>query len=184
MHVSCLAQAHLSLQQLMCLATHVQLLSSELLLFHPQTRRLKLQAGISEAALDGLLRQELVMRPVADLLKYQLVRTDEDSFSLTSTPAGKLPYSPSQPSHRRLSQLFSSLVVICPCCVLCSCFPSAADTQGCFLPVALHRLSIDRAMCCRQADGSPLPEARHHGRNCAAGRAAQRAQPAEGHLCC
>eukprot|EP00775_Hariotina_reticulata_P011878 gene11878-12022_t len=52
--------------------------------------RLKIKAGMGDAELDSLLRQQLVMKPVSDLLRYKLIETDEDTYSLNATAAGKL----------------------------------------------------------------------------------------------
>lgn len=34
----------------------------------------------SEADLDGMLREQIVLKPVRELMKYQLVESDEDCF--------------------------------------------------------------------------------------------------------
>lgn len=46
----------------------------------PPTARLKLKPGIGEAELDALLRDQLLMQQVAELMKYQLIESDEDSY--------------------------------------------------------------------------------------------------------
>jgi hypothetical protein len=43
---------------------------------------------MSHAELDALLRQQLVMKPVSDLLRYKLIAMDEDNYSLNATAAG------------------------------------------------------------------------------------------------
>ncbi|KAF8067393.1 MER3 [Scenedesmus sp. PABB004] len=51
---------------------------------------LRLRAGMSEAELDGVLKQALMMEPVQELLKYGLIATDEDSYGLGATAPGRL----------------------------------------------------------------------------------------------
>eukprot|EP00878_Enallax_costatus_P042421 GHUV01049777.1.p1 GENE.GHUV01049777.1~~GHUV01049777.1.p1 ORF type:complete len:363 (+),score=112.88 GHUV01049777.1:73-1089(+) len=50
----------------------------------------KLKPGMSQAELDGVLKSQLIMQPVSQLLEYGLATTDEDSYSLAATKAGKL----------------------------------------------------------------------------------------------
>lgn len=35
---------------------------------------------MTEAELDGLLREQIVLKPVNELIKYQLIQSDEDSY--------------------------------------------------------------------------------------------------------
>lgn len=42
--------------------------------------RVKLKPGASEAELDAVLRDQIVLQPVKQLLKYQLVESDEDNY--------------------------------------------------------------------------------------------------------
>jgi hypothetical protein len=44
------------------------------------SRRLKLKPGATEAELDNLLREQIVLQPVKELMKYQLVASDEDNY--------------------------------------------------------------------------------------------------------
>jgi hypothetical protein len=41
--------------------------------------RVKLKPG-TEAELDALLRDQIVLQPVNELMKYQLIATDEDNY--------------------------------------------------------------------------------------------------------
>jgi hypothetical protein len=40
----------------------------------------KLTPGASEAELDAMLRDQVVLKPVKELMKYQLVESDEDNY--------------------------------------------------------------------------------------------------------
>lgn len=42
--------------------------------------RVKLKPGLTEAELDVLLRDQIVLQPVQELMKYQLIETDEDNY--------------------------------------------------------------------------------------------------------
>jgi hypothetical protein len=42
--------------------------------------RLRLKPGATEAELDNLLREQIVLQPVKELMKYQLVASDEDNY--------------------------------------------------------------------------------------------------------
>ncbi|WIA13166.1 hypothetical protein OEZ85_006758 [Tetradesmus obliquus] len=57
---------------------------------NPQHYGLKVRPGMAEAELEGLLRDELVLKPVGQLMRYGLLATDEDSYSLAATGPGRL----------------------------------------------------------------------------------------------
>lgn len=42
--------------------------------------RLKLKPGATDAEVDALLRDQIVLQPVKELMKYQLIESDEDNF--------------------------------------------------------------------------------------------------------
>lgn len=41
---------------------------------------MKLKPGLTEAELDACLRDQIVLQPVNELLKHQLIETDEDNY--------------------------------------------------------------------------------------------------------
>jgi hypothetical protein len=45
--------------------------------------RLKIKPGATEAEMDSLLREQIVLQPVKELMKYQLVASDEDNYRCT-----------------------------------------------------------------------------------------------------
>lgn len=42
--------------------------------------RVKLKPGLTEAEVDACLRDQIVLQPVNELLKHQLIETDEDNY--------------------------------------------------------------------------------------------------------
>lgn len=161
----------------------------------PLHNRLKLKPGVTEAELDGLLRSQIVLQPVQELMKYQLIKSDDDNFRWAGCQAAlnavlnaqlhaikqgpdQLPCGCARPLDR--------VVLLAPWDVLClvkcsfgaqtawltvSAYglqPFTHELLALICPAAWRLLQPDRHPC-RQADGRPLPQTAHHGLYRAAG---------------
>jgi hypothetical protein len=122
----------------------------------------KLKPGLTEAELDACLRDQIVLAPVNELLKYQLIETDEDNYRCA--PAYAL-LTASESSCMQAGILLQvdaaaglSLKSTCLqcraqrlraawcacCCALCCCMQPGSHPRG-------------------EAHGCSLPEAQDHG---------------------
>ncbi|GBF89417.1 ATP-dependent DNA helicase-like protein [Raphidocelis subcapitata] len=57
---------------------------------NPRHYKLVLPPGTPESEIDRVLRDELVMKNVATLVRHQLMATDDEGFELTATEGGRL----------------------------------------------------------------------------------------------